>query len=391
MINLSAFVLRIREQDWYDPGFRDPLYPVTQIIGGVGSLILLPLLGFVPLVFAIAVIIVGIIWSKTYGKGRAIPDYNLLDIIEEEEVVTSPADVHKRVMVPVSDPEIERDLLRLADCLGDDTIGLNVVDVPDQIGLTEAREKHVEQFDKDFQKIDKIFRNYFGSTEREQRYLIVFDHSISDAIVEQSEKEKADLILMGWQREARFSQGMGSITQKVMHQAKSHKAVLKGNYPEEIHDIALAYDGKKNSSYGLQLAHRISQSTGARIKLFHIVSPDASPREKENMERELKELVAEEDYPVSHELLERFSISDPILEIAEEADLTIIGDSIKRFSLSHIGNRAARIARNCDDNLLIVKRYQPFSKETVLSRFKKFTRRQEIDKDKKYQIPEDSD
>ena len=233
LINLSAFVLRIREQEWYKPGFRDPFYPVTQIIGGLGGLALLPQLGILPMVFAVVVIIAGIIWSKTYARGKAIPDYNLLDLIEDEEVATTPGGIHKRVLVPVSDPDIEGDLLRLADCLSDETIGLNVVNVPDQMGLAEAQEKHLEKFDEDFQKIDKTFRSYFGSTEKEQRYLIVFDHNVADAIIEQSERESADLILMGWQRQKRINRGMGGITKKVMHQAHAHKAVLKGKYPEK--------------------------------------------------------------------------------------------------------------------------------------------------------------
>ena len=376
LINLSAFVLRIREQEWYKPGFRDPFYPVTQIIGGLGGLALLPQLGILPMVFAVVVIIAGIIWSKTYARGKAIPDYNLLDLIEDEEVATTPGGIHKRVLVPVSDPDIEGDLLRLADCLSDETIGLNVVNVPDQMGLAEAQEKHLEKFDEDFQKIDKTFRSYFGSTEKEQRYLIVFDHNVADAIIEQSERESADLILMGWQRQKRINRGMGGITKKVMHQAHAHKAVLKGKYPEKIEKIAVGYDGKRNSSYGLQLAHRISHATGAKIELIHRVKPDISSAEKSERQKELEDLCAEEgDCSIDYSIVEKFSVTDTILEVAAESDLTIIGDSIRRFSLAHIGNRAARIARNCDDNLLIVKRHQPFSKETVLSRLKLFWRR----------------
>ena len=375
LINLSAYVLRIREQEWYEPDFRAPFFPLTPLVGAVGSLALLPQLGLVPFIFAAVVIVVGVIWSKTYARGKAIPEYNLLDIIEDEEVVITPSEMQMRVMVPVSDPDVERDLLRMADHIGDETIGLNVVDVPDQMGLKEARERHIEELDEDFQELDETFRDYFGSTEREQRYLIVFDHSISDAILEQSERESADLILMGWQKQKRFGKGMGGITKRVMHQAGSSKAVLRGHYPEDIDLISVAYDGKRNSRYGLQIARRISGKTGVRVRVFHIVSPDASENKKESCRQEMRELAAdEEECTIECEIEERFSVSDTILEEAGKADLTVIGDSLRRFSLSHIGNRAARIARHSDDNLLIVKKYQPLSKETILSRLRQLGR-----------------
>ncbi len=383
LINLSAYVLRIRKQEWYNPSFRDPFFPVTQIIGGLGGLALLPQLGLLPMIFTISVIVLGIVWSKTYARGKAIPDYNLLDIIEDEEVAISPSGIYKRVLVAVSNPETEKNLLKLADYLGDETVGLNVVKVPDQMGLTEAREKHLEEFDEDFKQIDKTFREYFGSTDREQKYLIVFDHSVSDAILEQAEREAADLILLGWQKAMSFTGGMGRITRRIMHQANCHKAILRGNYPDELKKVAVAYDGRRNSSYGLQLAHRISLATGARIDLFHIVSPDASDQEKKNRRKELERLAAEEECPLDYRIIERFSVSDTIIEVTREADLTIMGDSARRFSLSHVGNRAARIARNCEGSLLIVRRHQPFSKETVLSRFKQFTRKRKQKKEVK--------
>ncbi|MFW6026416.1 MAG: APC family permease, partial [Candidatus Woesearchaeota archaeon] len=59
LMNLSVIILRYNKKEWYEPEFRDPFYPVTQIIGIIGSLSLLPLLGFLPIVFAVAVIITG--------------------------------------------------------------------------------------------------------------------------------------------------------------------------------------------------------------------------------------------------------------------------------------------------------------------------------------------
>ncbi len=291
-----------------------------------------------------------------------------------EELVVSSAGIPMRVMVPVLDHKAGRDLLRMADHIGDITIGLNVVDVPDEMSLTEARERNIEELDENFQELDETLRNYFGRTEREQRYLIVFDHSISDAILEQSERESADLILMSWQKKKRFRIGMGGVIRKTMHQARGSIAVLKGHYFEDLDLISVAYDGKRNSYYGLQIARKIARQTKAQIKVFHIVSPDAPESKKDSCRQNLKELAADEvNLPIKYEIEERFSVSDKILEEAQKSDLTVIGNSLRRFSLSHIGNRAARIARHSNDNLLIVNKYQPLSQETTLSRLKQLS------------------
>ncbi|MFW6390056.1 MAG: APC family permease, partial [Halanaerobiales bacterium] len=86
LINLSTIILRKVKKDWYNPSFRDPLFPYTQVFGIVASLSLIPQLGLLSFVFSISVFIIGFLWYVLYGKKRALLQTTFLDIIDEDVI-----------------------------------------------------------------------------------------------------------------------------------------------------------------------------------------------------------------------------------------------------------------------------------------------------------------
>src|SRR5690554_5194468 len=78
LVNISVIILRNNKKEWYNPGFRDPFYPFSQIIGIIGCLSLVPFLDILALIFALAVIVLGYLWYRLYNKkNKAVPQYNL--------------------------------------------------------------------------------------------------------------------------------------------------------------------------------------------------------------------------------------------------------------------------------------------------------------------------
>ena len=388
-LNISVIVLRKKDQEWFKPAFKSPLFPLPQLIGIGGGLMLIPQFDALSLVFAGAVILGGLVWYKIYGAGKAKPEYTILDILEDRPVPSIADARRKKVLVPVSDPEIEKDLLRFADTLSDETVGLNVIEVPDQMGLRDARDADLSELDQDYQDRDEIFCEHAATVEHSERCLTVYDHSVSAAILEQTELENPDMIIMGWQREARLRSVIGGITRQVLREAKTNIGILKGHYPEELNKITVAYDGRENSVYGLYLARRLAETTGAEIDILHVVSPDTSEDEINRIKQELDKVVNKPDEvsseidleqldgKVSYRIERRYSVTDTVIENTEKADLTIVGDSIRRFKFNILGGRSHRIATHAKGNLLIVKRYKPFSRQTILASFKKMLRKKE--------------
>lgn len=260
LINSAILVFRHARKDWYKPTFRDPLFPVTQIFAIFGCLVLLPQQGILAITFAAAIAMVGIIWFLTYGRGKAIPDYNLLDMLEKEEVPVMIRDIQeKRVLLAISNIEQEDDLIHLGNLLGDKLIGLHINKVPLQTSLREAREDYICCVKEDafYNKIKREFESELDSGDKKQKFLEVFSHDVAAAILNEAEIEKANLIVLGWQRNKRLHQWYGSVTNHVLSYAKSHIAVLKGYFPKEIRKILVFYGGGDNPRYALYLAKRL--------------------------------------------------------------------------------------------------------------------------------------
>jgi len=68
--NLSVIVFRESEVDFYDPDFRSPGYPVVQILGVVGGVILIIQMGLLSIVGAIGISVGSAVWYLAYARSR---------------------------------------------------------------------------------------------------------------------------------------------------------------------------------------------------------------------------------------------------------------------------------------------------------------------------------
>lgn len=66
LINLAVIVMRESGIESYDPEFRSPWYPWLQIIGVLTTVILIPELGFLPVLFSSLLIGISILWYMFY-------------------------------------------------------------------------------------------------------------------------------------------------------------------------------------------------------------------------------------------------------------------------------------------------------------------------------------
>jgi len=70
ILNASVIVMRESEIDAYDPGFRSPFYPWMQIAGFFVSAFLIAEMGFLSIIFTLAVITVSVMWYFYYAKEK---------------------------------------------------------------------------------------------------------------------------------------------------------------------------------------------------------------------------------------------------------------------------------------------------------------------------------
>ncbi|WP_135823403.1 APC family permease [Halorussus ruber] len=204
---VNAAVVAFREgHAEYEPSFRAPLYPWTQVFGVVTGLVLLTQMGTVPLVGAAAIIAVGLAWYLGYARqqvereGAAIEEVRRRvgqDLLEEtREALSQPG---YEVLVGVGEqtpPERERKLVRVAaDAARAHDGGVSVVrfDVePDQVPLSYAAEVQSPG--------DEAFEEFTAQLADEVDVPVSFGevvtHDAAHAVVNVADEHDADLLLL---------------------------------------------------------------------------------------------------------------------------------------------------------------------------------------------------
>ena len=79
---LAVIVMRESKIDSYDPGYKSPFYPWTQIIGIFSPLVLIFEMGYLSILFTIGLIAVSTIWYLYYGKKRVARTGAIFHIFE---------------------------------------------------------------------------------------------------------------------------------------------------------------------------------------------------------------------------------------------------------------------------------------------------------------------
>lgn len=70
LLCLAVVVMREARIDSYDPGYRAPLYPWLPLFGVVAPLWLIVEMGWMPLLFALGLVVTGGLWYGYYARGR---------------------------------------------------------------------------------------------------------------------------------------------------------------------------------------------------------------------------------------------------------------------------------------------------------------------------------
>ncbi|MBU1096831.1 MAG: amino acid permease [Bacteroidetes bacterium] len=82
LLSIAVMVMRESKINSYDPGFKSPFYPWMQIIGTLTSLWLIYEIGLLASLFAIGLIIIGVIWYFYYAKNRVTRNGAIYHIFE---------------------------------------------------------------------------------------------------------------------------------------------------------------------------------------------------------------------------------------------------------------------------------------------------------------------
>lgn len=82
LVCLSVIIMRESKIPSYDPGYKSPLYPWTQIVGAISPLWLIYMMGPLPSLFSLALITLGTLWYFIYARKRVYRSGAIFHIFE---------------------------------------------------------------------------------------------------------------------------------------------------------------------------------------------------------------------------------------------------------------------------------------------------------------------
>ena len=148
MVNLSVIVMRESRMRSYDPGFRSPGYPWVQLAGVLVSLSLIPLMGWMPVAFALGLVGVGLVWYVVYAHGKAEHAVAVMRVMERiaEEILS------RESAAPALDRELREIMkekgLRPEDPFAEVVLRAPFIDLPDGAEWDDIMREAVERLSK---------------------------------------------------------------------------------------------------------------------------------------------------------------------------------------------------------------------------------------------------
>ncbi|PCR90419.1 amino acid permease [Natrinema ejinorense] len=306
LVHVAVVVLRRANPESYEPSFRIPtlLYPVVPIVGmlaclavlvqmaidwvpaelGIGTTTLtLPVTPTPVGIIGVIIVGAGLLWYHFYARERALSESLVGEAIAPERSPVADGEGRYRVVVPVANPETERDLLRMAaasahahDAENAEVIAMNVIEVPQQTSLSQNLAFEEERVERQQQLLDAA-RDIAADLDVGLRTRAIVGRDAGSAILDVIEDEDADHVLIGWQgtRSAR-DHVLGSTIDPVIGRAACDATLVKlgpegGRAEGDI--MVLAGEGPHAPVAARRAAEFVSASDDASLTLFNVQPP----------------------------------------------------------------------------------------------------------------------
>ncbi|TET46441.1 amino acid permease [candidate division TA06 bacterium] len=184
MANLAVVFMRESRILNYQPKFKSPLYPWTQIAGGLGGLFLIVRMGVVPITIAVLFCFVMFGWYLAYVRPRSYKEFALLRIIER---------VSAKELTGYSLETELKDILRERDEIVEDRFDhvikeCPILDIEGRCGLEDFLEKVSQEVSNNLGIDAELVYDLLHAREEESSTVIGSGMAIPHIIVEGEKK-----------------------------------------------------------------------------------------------------------------------------------------------------------------------------------------------------------
>ena len=365
LLNVALIVMREVQPADYDPDYTVPLYPVVPILGAITALGLIVFIE--PLVIALSAVLAGgaVIWYFGYARTRAtkqgvLSEY-VLDRAETmpDAAVDAAASVQPdggeyRVMVPLANPEHERDLIELASTLakerGGTVVATHIITVPDQTALERARDR-ADEIDETSKFLLDRAREDAETFGVDVETHTILSHRSYEEIFDAARTHDADLVVMGWSPGAHGAPGrVEGTVDELVHTLPCDMLVLKdrGFDPSRI---LVPTAGGPDSELAAEVAALLRLTNDAEVRVLHVADDVAEG------EAFLEGWAAENDLADAELVVRSGDVETAIEEEAADATMLVIG-ATERGLLSRLirGTLVLDVVNDVECSVLLAER-----------------------------------
>jgi amino acid transporter/nucleotide-binding universal stress UspA family protein len=333
LLNVALIVMREAAPADYQPDYEVPFYPITPILGMLTSFALIAFISEFIIALSFALVVGAILWYFLYARSRTdkqgILGQYILSRSEEmpDAAVSAATGVQPdggdyKVMVPLANPEHEKDLITLASAIakqrGGSVDAVHIVTVPDQTTLEYGAE-HVDQLDAHSGDLLAAAREDAETFDVPVETHTILSHRSFEEIFTAARTHEADMVVMGWGSDAHGSPGRAeSAIDDLAHDLPCDFLVLKdrGFDPSRL---LVPTAGGPDSDLSAAVAHMLEAEYGSEVTLLHVAD------DRDEGERFLSEWAADHDLSDADLRIETGDVETAIETAAGDASMVIIG------------------------------------------------------------------
>jgi nucleotide-binding universal stress UspA family protein len=369
LLNIGLIVMREADPDEYEPDFTVPLYPVVPILGAVLSF---ALIGFIQPRSSLALcgvfIALSVVWYLAYARSRTtaegvLSEYILSRSEDMPDAAVSAASTVKpdggeyRVMVPLSNPRTEKDLIELGSLLAkanDGTVvATHIVQVPDQTPLYAGAE-HVDRIDAESKKLLDAAREDAETFGARVETKTIVSHRSFEEVFDAARTDNADLVVMGWGGNSALSAGrVESPLDELTSNLPCDFLVMKDR-GFDTSNVLVPTAGGYSSDLSAEVAEALLQY-GSDVSLLYVVDDES---EREEGDTFLEEWADERGLDDAERIVDTSGdVEESIARHAETQSMVIMG-ATREGLLSRLvrGSLAFDVLNDVDCSVLLAER-----------------------------------
>ena len=359
LVHVALVVFRRADPEDYDPSFRIPdvLYPAVPVLGVVLTVVVISQMAPIIILLGLGIVGIGVGWYFVYVRDHAI-DRGLID-----EAIAPTTDAY-RVLVPVSNPDTQQDLIRLAAATAhahtdEGTPELVAVNVLQVSGLDPQQNVAAERLEHQRDLLEGA-GDIAAEMDVRLRTVAMTGERVDETILEAIADEEPDQVLVGWDGEQSRQSGVfGRNLDAVVEDAPCEVTLVTFHDDTIGAPVALAGPGP-HSSVAARRAAEFASVDGAVPTLLNVQQPagddDALADRGNAVIDDVAEQAGLDPDAYEREVVVDDDIEAAILATVDQYNTVCVGLSERSVaSRVMVGTIAERVSQEATSNVGIVR------------------------------------